>query len=225
MSNRILLVDDDPAVLRGLHRVLALEGYDVLEAAEGESALVAAETQAPDLVVLDVMLPGLDGMTVCRQLREHAPSLPVLMLTGRDTVPDRVAGLDAGADDYLVKPFAAAELLARVRALLRRANPATNSTLSFGDLTADLQAREAYIDGARLTLTPREFELLIMFLRHPRQALSREQLSHQVWGFEFEGESNFIDVAVKELRKKLEASGHPRLIQTVRGYGYALREE
>jgi two-component system response regulator MprA len=221
---RVLLVDDDPAVLSGLRRALALEDYDVLTAEDGESALQIAEANEPDVVVLDVMLPGLDGLTVCRRLRA-ASQAPVLMLTARDTVLDRVAGLDSGADDYLVKPFAIDELLARVRALLRRANRQTESVLAYVDVHLDAATREASRGGRPLGLTPREFELLEVFLRHPRQVLSREQLCQHVWGYAFAGESNFIDVAVKELRKKLESDGDSRLIQTVRGYGYALREE
>jgi two-component system response regulator MprA len=224
MLARILLVDDDLAVLRGLHRALSLEDYEVIQAADGETALEAAATRAPDLVVLDVMLPGVDGMTVCRALRDEAPSLPVLMLTARDTVPARVAGLDAGADDYLVKPFATEELLARIRALLRR-TASQWEPLCFNQLSVDLSTRQAFIAGHRLNLTPHEFELLTLFLRHPQQALSREQLSGHVWGYDFDHQSNFVDVAIKELRKKLEATGNPRLIQTVRAYGYALREE
>jgi two-component system response regulator MprA len=224
MATRILLVDDDPAVLSGLRRALALENYEVVLAEDGEAALGAAAAQRVDLVVLDVMLPGLSGFTVCRKLRATSPSLPILMLTARDTVPDRVAGLDSGADDYLVKPFAIDELLARVRALLRRAQPPAE-VLTYADLRVDLQAREAYRGDQLLRLTPREYDLLQVFIRHPRQALSREQLCEQVWGFDFEGESNFVDVAVKDLRRKLEAAGPSRLIQTVRGFGYALRQE
>jgi two-component system, OmpR family, response regulator MprA len=224
MSPRVLVVDDDPAVLSGLRRALALEGYAVQVAESGEVALALAAAEAPDLVVLDVMLPDADGLAVCRRLRETG-SMPIVLLTARDTVPDRVAGLDSGADDYLVKPFALDELLARVRAQLRRGQQRTDKVLHYADLRLDLETCEATRFGEPLRLTPREFELLASFLRHPRQVLSREQLCQRVWGFAFEGESNFVDVAVKELRKKLEADGRPRLIQTVRGYGYALREE
>jgi two-component system response regulator MprA len=224
MSPRVLVVDDDAAVLHGLRRALALEGYDVFIAESGQDALASASARPPDLVVLDVMLPDLDGLTVCRRLRATAP-LPILLLTARDTVPDRVAGLDSGADDYLVKPFAIDELLARVRALLRRTQLQAEQTLRYADLRIDLDTREAERGGETLRLTPREFELLAVFLHHPRQVLSREQLCQRVWGCAFEGESNFVDVAVKELRKKLEVGDRPRLIQTVRGYGYALREE
>jgi two-component system, OmpR family, response regulator MprA len=223
MSSKILIVDDDPAVLNSLRRALSLEGFDVLLAADGETALALAASAAPALVVLDVMLPGIDGFTVCQQIRARS-DLPVLMLTARDTVPDRVAGLDRGADDYLVKPFAFDELLARIRALLRRSQPHDDDTLAFSDVQIDRRAREARRDGQPLPLTPREYDLLTAFLEHPRQALSREQLSQLVWGYGFEGESNFVDVAVMDLRRKLEAGSRPRLLQTVRGYGYALRE-
>jgi two-component system response regulator MprA len=225
MSTRVLVVDDDPAVLSALRRALAVEGYDVLTADEGERALALAQSESPDLVVLDIMLPGLDGLTVCERLRAETDT-PILMLTARDTVPDRVAGLDRGADDYLVKPFALDELLARTRALLRRRQTREMAeTLELADLRIDTLAREAVRGDEPLRLTPREYELLAFFARHPRQALSREQLCQQVWGYAFEGESNFIDVAVKELRRKLEEGGRSRLIQTVRGYGYALRED
>jgi two-component system, OmpR family, response regulator MprA len=224
MNPRVLVVDDDPAVLSGLRRALALEGYAVQVAESGEAALALAAAEAPDVVVLDVMLPDVDGLTVCRRLRDVG-TMPIVLLTAKDTVPDRVAGLDRGADDYLVKPFALDELLARVRAQLRRSQHRADRLLQYADLRLDLETREATRLGEPLRLTPREFELLAAFLRHPRQVLSREQLCQRVWGFAFEGESNFVDVAVKELRKKLEADGRPRLIQTVRGYGYALREE
>jgi two-component system, OmpR family, response regulator MprA len=224
MNPRVLVVDDDPAVLSGLRRALALEGYAVQVAESGEAALALAAAEAPDVVVLDVMLPDVDGLTVCRRLRDVG-TMPIVLLTAKDTVPDRVAGLDSGADDYLVKPFALDELLARVRAQLRRSQHRADRLLQYADLRLDLETREATRLGEPLRLTPREFELLAAFLRHPRQVLSREQLCQRVWGFAFEGESNFVDVAVKELRKKLEADGRPRLIQTVRGFGYALREE
>jgi two-component system response regulator MprA len=225
MAMRLLLVDDDPAVLSGLRRALTLEGYEVLLAEDGETALAVAAEQDPDLVILDVMLPGLDGLTVCHRLRDATPTLPVLMLTARDTVPDRVTGLHAGADDYLVKPFAIDELVARVQALLRRTHPHEEEMLSYADLRIHPRTREAFCGHEPLKLTLREYDLLVTFLRHPRQALSRDQLCQQVWGYGFEGESNFVDVAVKELRRKLEAETRPRLIQTIRGFGYALREE
>ena len=224
MSARVLVVDDDPGVLSGLRRAFVLEGYDVEVAEDGETAIAKASSQAPDLVVLDVMLPGLDGLTVCQRLRTRS-AMPILMLTAKDTVPDRVEGLDRGADDYLVKPFAIDELLARSRALLRRFQSSAENVLQYANVTLDPDTREAFRDGEPLKLTHREYDLLATFLRHPRQALSRDQLSQQVWGYAFEGESNFVDVAVKELRRKLELGDQPRLIQTVRGVGYALREE
>jgi two-component system response regulator MprA len=224
MKGRVLVVDDDPAVLSALRRAFALEDYEVLVADDGETALESARTESPDVIVLDIMLPGLDGLSVCQRIRSQS-AVPILMLTARDTVPDRVAGLDSGADDYLVKPFATDELLARVRALHRRLHPSGQERLQYADLTLDPGTREVFRGGTPISLTPREFDLLEVLIRHPRQVLSREQLCQQVWGYAFEGESNFIDVAIKELRKKLEANGLPRLVQTVRGYGYALREE
>jgi len=223
-ARRVLVVDDDATIADSVAARLRAEGFAVSTAADGPSAVTACEREQPDLVVLDVMLPDADGLAVCRRLRETG-SMPIVLLTARDTVPDRVAGLDSGADDYLVKPFALDELLARVRAQLRRGQQRTDKVLHYADLRLDLETCEATRFGEPLRLTPREFELLASFLRHPRQVLSREQLCQRVWGFAFEGESNFVDVAVKELRKKLEADGRPRLIQTVRGYGYALREE
>jgi two-component system response regulator MprA len=226
MAARVLVVDDDQAVLSALRRGLSLEGYEVLTAERGEQAMAQVESDRPDLVVLDIMLPGLDGLTVCQRIRASSLDIPILMLTARDTVLDRVEGLDRGADDYLVKPFALDELLARARALLRRAQPKeAHERPELSDLRVDLNAREAFRGGEVLKLTPREYELLAFFARHPNQALSREQLCQHVWGYAFEGESNFIDVAIKELRRKMEEGGKPRLIQTVRGYGYALREE
>jgi two-component system response regulator MprA len=224
MAARILVVDDEPLVLSSLRRALALEGYEVLFAQDGEAALRAAESVHPDLIVLDVMLPGIDGFTVCERLR-RSDSTPIIMLTARETVPDRITGLDRGADDYLVKPFAEGELAARIRALLRRTHPLGGDCLSYADVSVDLGTREAFRGGEPLELTPREYELLLTFMQHPRLALSREQISQRVWGYAFEGESNFVDVAVKELRKKLEAGGRDRIIQTLRGFGYALREK
>ncbi len=224
MPGRVLIVDDDPAVLSALRRTFALEDYEVVLAEDGESALALMRSASPDIVVLDIMLPGLDGLTVCQRIRATSP-VPILMLTARDTVPDRVAGLDSGADDYVVKPFAPDELMARVRALQRRSRISDPERVQYADLVLDPKTREVFRGGTPLSLTPKEHDLLEVLLRHPRQVLSREQLCQQVWGYAFEGESNFIDVAIKELRKKLEARGESRLIQTVRGYGYALREE
>jgi two-component system, OmpR family, response regulator MprA len=169
------------------------------------------------------MLPGMDGCAACQQIRRSS-RLPVLILTAKDTVPDRVAGLDRGADDYLVKPFSLDELLARIRALLRRSQPEAGPTLSYADLMIDLSAREVYRGKQLLQVSPREYELLLLFIRHPRQALSRDQICQQVWGYAFEGESNFVDVAIKELRKKLGDGPNERLIQTVRGFGYMLKK-
>ncbi len=221
---KILIVDDDEAVLRGLKRALVLEGYQVECLSDGEALLNHDELDRVDLLILDVMLPGIDGFTVCGRVKPNF-DLPILMLTARDTVPDRVQGLDEGADDYLVKPFAMAELSARVRALLRRHAGPSSQKLEFEDLTLDLVGCEAARAGRFLPLTPLEFQLLTVFMRHPRQVLTREQLCLQVWGYAFEGESNFINVAVMELRHKLEADGRTRLIQTARGFGYALRTE
>ncbi len=224
-SPRILAVDDDPKILSLMRRGLAFAGYAVDLAPDGETALTVARDRPPDLVVLDVMLPGMDGLEVCRRLRAGEPNLPILMLTAKDRVPDRVAGLDAGADDYLVKPFAFDELLARIRALLRRARPLEGDTLSFADLTLDPRTREVFRGERRIDLTTREYDLLEFFLRHPRQVLSRDQLFQGVWGSDFLGGSNVIDVSVMRLREKLEAGGEARMIQAVRGVGYSLREE
>ncbi|MHB0871299.1 MAG: response regulator transcription factor [Chloroflexota bacterium] len=223
-QHRILVVDDDPKILSFMRRGLSFAGYAVDIAADGEEALAIARDQAPDLVVLDVMLPGVDGLEVCRRLRAGDPDLPILMLTARDRVPDRVAGLDAGADDYLVKPFAFDELLARIRALLRRARPPEGDILRYADLTLNPATREVVRSGRPVELTAREHELLEFLLRHPRQVLSRDLIFERVWGSDFLGESNLIDVHIMRLRDKLEAAGEPRLIHTIRGAGYTLRE-
>ncbi len=223
VATRVLLVDDDRAVLSGLRRALARDGFDVISAPDGETALDLAGACKPDAVVLDVKLPGIDGFTVCSRLRA-ASSVPILMLTAKDTVPDRVAGLDRGADDYLVKPFAVKELLARLRALLRRARLEQRDGYSYADVILDATVKEAFRAGRALRLTALEYELLAVFMRHPRRALSREQLCQMAWGYPFRGESNFVDVAVMELRRKLEADGGPRLVQTLRSHGYSLRE-
>jgi two-component system response regulator MprA len=202
---------------------LRFEGYAVHVAADGPDALRVARDAALDLVVLDVMLPGMDGLEVCRRLR-RGTNVPILMLTARDAVSDRIAGLDSGADDYLVKPFDFDELLARVRALLRRAQPQSGNQLAFADLRLDIGTRETYRGERRVDLTTREYELLLLFMRHPRQVLTREQILEQVWG-DTDMESNAIEVHIARLRDKLEAEGEERLIQTIRGAGYALREE
>jgi len=221
---RVLVVDDDPKILSLLRRGLSSEGYQVSTAKDGLGALTAARDELPDLVVLDVMLPGLDGLEVCRRLRAGDEDVPILMLTARDTVPDRVAGLDAGADDYLVKPFAFDELLARVRALLRRTRTGEGEVYRYADLAIDPATREVRRGDRTIELTAREYDLLEFMTRHARQVFSRETIFERVWGSDFMGESNVIDVVVMRLREKLEAEGEPRLIQTVRGVGYTLRE-
>jgi two-component system response regulator MprA len=219
----ILVVDDDPKILSVLGRGLRFEGYVVQLAADGEEALRSARVEPPDLVVLDVMLPGMDGLEVCRRLR-WGVNAPILMLTARDAVSDRIAGLDSGADDYLVKPFDFDELLARIRALLRRMQPFAEGVLACADLRLDIRAREAYRGERRVELTTREFDLLLLFLRHPRQVLTREQILDHVWG-NAAVDSNAIEVHIGRLRDKLEAFGERRLLQTIRGAGYALRED
>ena len=218
------MVDDDPSILKVIQRGLGFEGFRVQTAISGEEALAATREDAPDLIILDIMLPGLDGIEVCRRLRGGV-NTPILMLTARDAVRDKVAGLEAGADDYLAKPFVFEELVARVRALLRRAAPEGPEVLRFADLTLDTGTREVSRGERGVQLTAREYELLEFFLRHPRQVLTRDLIFQRVWGYDFLGESNVIDVHVRALREKLEAEGEERLIQTVRGAGYALRQE
>ena len=224
MSARLLVVDDEPAVRESLERALVAEGYGVLLASDGEEALAAVERDRPDLVLLDVLMPTLDGLAACRRLRAGGNRLPVLMLTARDGVGDRVAGLDAGADDYLVKPFALDELLARIRALLRRAAPEAGGPLQFADLALDPSTHQAKRGERQLELTLTEFSLLELFLRNPRQVLTRSLVYERVWGWDFGPSSNSLDVYVGYLRRKLEAGGEPRVLQTVRGVGYVLRE-
>jgi two-component system response regulator MprA len=223
---RILVVDDEPAVREAVDRALRLEGYTTELAADGREALDALAQAPPDAVVLDVLMPRLDGLEVCRRLRAAGDRTPVLMLTARDAVPDRVLGLDAGADDYLVKPFALDELRARLRALLRRAAPAVDDErrLSFGDLVLDVAGHTVRRGDRDIELTRTEFLMLELFLRHPRQVLTRSVVFEHVWGYDFGPTSNSLEVYVGYLRRKLEAGGEPRLIQTVRGVGYVLRE-
>jgi two-component system response regulator MprA len=223
VSTTILVIDDDLKITGFLRRALAYEGYRVDTANDGLSGLARARDHQPDLVILDIMLPGLEGREVARRLRGGG-DVPILMLTARDEVADRVAGLDAGADDYLVKPFALEELLARIRALLRRRETERPETLRYADLALDIAAREARRSERRIELTTKEFELLALFLRHPRQVLTRDQIMEEVWGIDYDGESNVIEVYVGYLRQKLEASGESRLIHTIRHAGYALRE-
>ena len=220
----ILVVDDEPAVRDALARALASAGYEAELAADGERALDRLERRGVDAVVLDLLMPGVDGLEVCRRLRARGNAVPVLMLTARDAVGDRVAGLDAGADDYLVKPFALEELLARLRALLRRSG-GDGAVLRFADVTLDPGTYEAFRGERRLELTRTEFQLLELFLRNPRQVLTRSLIYERVWGYDFGFGSNSLHVYVGYLRRKLEADGEPRLLQTVRGVGYALREE
>lgn len=223
---RILVVDDDAAVRESLGRALRLEGYDVELASDGAEALerLATDGDDPDLVVLDVLMPNIDGLEVCRRLRRMGSHLPVLMLTARDEVADRVAGLDAGADDYVVKPFALAELLARVRALLRRSADEAVDVLRFADLELDPATRDVRRGGDPIELTRTEFALLELFLLNPRQVLTRSIIFERVWGYDFGFGSNSLDVYIGYLRRKTEARGKPRLIHTIRGVGYALRE-
>jgi two-component system response regulator MprA len=223
MSARILVIEDEERIRNFLQRGLTFEGYRVDTAPDGEAGLDIARDNPPDLVLLDLMLPGLDGLEVCRRLRAVS-DVPILMLTARESVEDRVTGLDAGADDYLVKPFAFDELMARVRALLRRAQPTKPQVYRFGDLELDTGTRQGRRGGRLFDLTAKEYELLELFMRHPRQVLTREIIFDRVWDYDFGGESNIIEVYVRYLRQKTEADGLPRLIHTVRGIGYVLRE-
>jgi two-component system response regulator MprA len=220
---RILVVDDEPAVRDALDRALRLEGYRVELAADGNEALDVLAAGAPDAVVLDLLMPNVDGLEVCRRLRAVGDRTPVLVLTARDQVADRVRGLDAGADDYLVKPFALAELKARLRALLRRTTGAAER-LRYADLTLSVAEHRATRGERELELTRTEFLLLELFLRHPRQVLTRTQIFENVWGYDFGPASNSLEVYVGYLRRKTEAGGEPRLLHTVRGVGYVLRE-
>lgn len=222
---RILVVDDEPAVRDAVQRALKLDDYEVETASDGAEALQSLKVSAPDLVVLDVLMPKVDGLEVCRRLRAAGDSTPILMLTARDSVEDRVEGLDVGADDYLVKPFALDELLARVRALLRRSSPTGGEQLAkFADVTLDPVSREITRGSRPIQLTRTEFLLLELFLNNPRRVLSREIILDRVWGFDFGPESNSLEVYIGYLRKKMEAGGEPRLIHTVRGVGYVLRD-
>ena len=224
MSARILVIEDDEGITRFLRRGLAYEGYTVDIAGDGQMGLIAARDNPPDLVVLDLMLPGIDGLEVCRRLRAGG-DVPILILTARDGVNDRVLGLDMGADDYMVKPFDLDELLARIRALLRRLQPASQpKIMRFEDLTLDTGTRQASRGDRIISLTAKEYELLDLFMMHPRQVLTRDVIFDRVWGYDFGGESNIIEVYVRYLRQKLEEEGEPRLLHTVRGMGYVLRE-
>ncbi|HEX3786739.1 MAG TPA: response regulator transcription factor [Pseudonocardiaceae bacterium] len=221
---RVLVVDDEPAVRESISRSLRFEGYQVELASDGNSALDTVRTGRPDVVILDVMMPGLDGLETCRRLRAIGDRVPVLMLTARRNVGDRVAGLDAGADDYLVKPFALEELLARVRALLRRVDSGTPEALSFADLEVNPATHTVTRNGRVIDLTKTEFELLTVLLRSVGRVVTRSVLFLDVWGYDFGNRSNSLDVYIGYLRRKLEADGEPRLVHTVRGVGYVLRE-
>ncbi|TAK12554.1 MAG: response regulator transcription factor [Anaerolineae bacterium] len=223
MNPRVLIIEDDEAIVNFLRRSLAFEGYIIDAARDGQGGLLLAHDNPPDIVVLDWMLPGMDGLEVCRRLRATADA-PILMLTARDSVGDRVQGLDAGADDYMVKPFNLDELLARIRALLRRTQPVRPTVYEFMDLKLDTGTRQATRGSKVIDLTAKEYELLELFMRHPRQVLTREVIYDDVWGYDFGGDSNIIEVYVRYLRQKLEAGRASRLIHTVRGMGYVLRE-
>ncbi|MCA9989927.1 MAG: response regulator transcription factor [Ardenticatenaceae bacterium] len=226
MSARILVVEDEERIRVFLQRGLGFEGYEVETAPDGKKALEMALNRPPDLVLLDIMLPEMSGIEVCRRLRENGQTeLPILMLTAKEGIEDRVAGLDAGADDYLVKPFSFEELLARVRALLRRAQPSQPQVYRFADLELDTGTRRGRRGEIMFDLTAKEYELLELFMRHPRQVLTRDVIFDRVWNYDFGGESNIIEVYVRYLRQKTEAGKQPRLIHTVRGVGYVLREE
>jgi two-component system response regulator MprA len=223
--SHILIVDDDSRVTSALRRTLAYEGYQVSTALDGEGALAIARAKSPDLVILDLMLPGIDGFEVCRRLRAADEGIAVLMLTARDAVVDRVAGLEIGADDYLVKPFALEELLARVKALLRRRSPpdVQREIVCFADLELDTTTRLAQRGDRAIELSTTEYELLALFMRNPRIVLTRSVLMDRIWGNDFEGGENVLEVYIGHLRNKLEQRGEKRLIQTVRGAGYVLR--
>ncbi len=221
---RVLVVDDDERLLKMLQRTLTYEGFEVLTAVDGQEALTCIADRSPDLIVLDWMMPKLDGVGVLEVLGFEKDPTPVLMLTARDAVQYRVEGLERGADDYLIKPFETVELVARIRALLRRAGTDTQTPLVFADLSLNVASREVTRGERRIELTPTEFELLHLFMRHPNQVLERGQILSQVWGYNFVGDDNIIEVYVGYLRKKTEAADESRLIQTVRGVGYVLRE-
>jgi DNA-binding response OmpR family regulator len=224
-TSRVLVVDDDPAVTSLLRRGLAYEGYEVDIAASGKEALEIARERPPTLVVLDIMMPGMDGIELCQRLRAADESLPVLFLTAKDAPSDQVLGLDAGADDYVTKPFTFAVLVARIRALLRRSSPGQWEVLTYSDLRLDVGARTASRGTRPIALTTTEFELLRLLMAHQGKVLTKDQIMEQVWGYDFGGSGNIVEVYVRALRRKIEEQGESRLIQTVRGAGYALREE
>ncbi|MEM9162992.1 MAG: response regulator transcription factor [Cyanobacteria bacterium P01_F01_bin.4] len=224
MSARILVVEDEEKLAKFVQMELSYEGYEVSIANDGLTGLMAARDQEPDIVLLDWMMPGLSGVEVCRRLRSTGAKMPIILLTAKDDIADRVAGLDAGADDYVVKPFSIEELLARVRAHLRRNDPQEAELFQFDTLTLNRKTREVFRGDRGIELTAKEFDLLDYLMAHPKQVLTRDQILEEVWGYDFMGDSNIIEVYIRYLRLKLEAEGEKRLIQTVRGVGYVLRD-
>lgn len=223
MKEKILIIEDDEAILRIIKRGLSFESYQVETSTDGTEGLVKAKDWHPDLIILDWMLPGMDGLEVCRRLRT-AGNVPVLMLTAKDAIQDRVLGLDAGADDYLVKPFELDELAARIRALLRRTQSDRLPVLTFADLQLDTSTRQATRNGRTIQLTAKEYDLLELLMRHPRQVLTREVIFDRIWGYDFGGESNVLDVYIRYLRQKIVVGDEQQLIHTARGVGYVMRE-
>ena len=224
MTAKILLVEDEEKLARFVELELSYEGYEVMVANDGLSGLMAARDSQPDLIILDWLMPGLTGVEVCRRLRSTGSQVPVIMMTAKDDVSDRVTGLDAGADDYVVKPFSIEELLARVRAHLRRAQPQETDVLQYEDLSLNRSSREVFRNQRSIELTAKEFDLLEYLILHPRQVITRDRILEEVWGYDFMGESNVIEVCIRYLRLKIDGKDDKRLIQTVRGVGYVLRE-
>ena len=224
MKSHILVVEDEVKLAQFIKLELEYEGYEVTVVNDGLGGLATAREMTPDLILLDWMLPGISGLEICRRLRQTGDKVPIILLTAKDEVSDRVAGLDAGADDYIIKPFSIEELLARIRANLRRNQEEDSTSLQFSDLRLDRSSREVYRNNRLIELTAKEFDLLEYLIAHPRQVLTRDQILERVWGYDFMGDSNIIEVYVRYLRLKLEANQEPRLIQTVRGVGYVLRE-
>jgi len=224
MNDRILLVEDDPKLSQFIASELSLEGYQVTVATNGLDGLTIARDTQPDLVILDWMLPEISGLDVCTRLRKTGVQVPIIMLTAKDEISDRVTGLNAGADDYLIKPFSIEELLARIKARMRRMYPEVADLVQFEDLTLSHASREVYRAGQKIELTAKEFDLLEFMMRHPQQVLTRDQILESVWGYDFMGESNIIEVYIRALRIKLEISNSKRILHTVRGVGYVLRE-
>ena len=224
MTSQVLIVEDETKLAQFIELELKSEGYQVKIATNGFDGLTQARELTPDLLILDWMLPGISGLEICQRLRQTGITVPIIILTAKDETSDRVAGLDAGADDYVVKPFSVEELLARIRVHLRRTQDEETDTLQFGDLELNSSTWEVYRGDRAIELTAKEFELLRYLLNHPRQVLTRDQILDRIWGYDFIGDSNIIEVYIRYLRLKLEAEGESRLIQTVRGVGYVLRE-